>query len=109
METFQTRSAQQTHQMLKDLGESAKLVDIRDFQSFTLSHAPGAFHLTNESMMTLMDEVDFDQPIFVMCYHGISSQGAAQYLINQGYEEVYSIEGGFEGWRREQLPTIQMG
>ncbi|EEZ42274.1 thiosulfate sulfurtransferase GlpE [Photobacterium damselae subsp. damselae CIP 102761] len=51
-----------------------------------------------------MDEVDFEQPVIVMCYHGISSQGAAQYLLHQGFEQVYSLEGGFEAWRRAQLP-----
>ena len=32
---------------------------------------------------------------------GNSSQGAAQYLLQQGYDEVYSLDGGFEAWRRE--------
>ncbi len=40
-----------------------------------------------------------------MCYHGISSQGAAQYLINQGFDAVYSVDGGFEAWHRQSLPT----
>ncbi|MGL5597426.1 MAG: rhodanese-like domain-containing protein, partial [Aeromonas sp.] len=44
-------------------------------------------------------EVDVDTPVIVMCYHGNSSQGAAQYLLQQGYDEVYSLDGGFEGWR----------
>jgi thiosulfate sulfurtransferase len=51
-------------------------------------------------------EVEFEQPILVMCYHGISSQGAAQYLVNQGFEEVYSVDGGFEAWHRAELPVI---
>ncbi len=38
-----------------------------------------------------------------MCYHGISSQGAAQYLVNQGFEEVYSVDGGFEAWHRAEF------
>ncbi len=108
MEMFQIRTVQQAYKMLNDLGDKAILVDVRDLQSYRLAHAVGAFHLTNESMITLMNDVDFEQPIFVMCYHGISSQGAAQYLIHQGYEEVYSIDGGFDRWNKEQLPIIQM-
>lgn len=83
----------------------AKLVDIRDPQSFSVSHPKSAFHLTNDTMVALMDEVEFEQPILVMCYHGISSQGAAQYLVNQGYEQVYSVDGGFEAWHRADLPV----
>ncbi|GLT20330.1 thiosulfate sulfurtransferase GlpE [Vibrio zhanjiangensis] len=84
--------------------ENARLVDIRDLQSFSVAHPHKAYHLTNETMVRFMDQVEFEQIILVMCYHGISSQGAAQYLINQGYEQVYSVDGGFDAWQRAQLP-----
>ena len=40
------------------------------------------------------------KPVLVMCYHGISSRGAAQFLIGQGFESVYSVDGGFEAWSK---------
>lgn len=85
-------------------GGKARMVDIRDPQSFQVAHPQSAIHLTNDTIVAFMDEVEFEQPILVMCYHGISSQGAAQYLVNQGFEEVYSVDGGFEAWRRAELP-----
>jgi len=85
--------------------EDARMVDIRDPQSFAVSHAINAFHLTNDTIVAFMEEVEFEQPVLVMCYHGISSQGAAQYLVNQGFEQVYSVDGGFEAWQRAELPT----
>jgi thiosulfate sulfurtransferase len=99
MDQFAHISAQDAHTKLA-AGE-ARLVDIRDPQSFETSHAVGAFHLTNGSLVRFMDEVDFDTPVIVICYHGNSSQGAAQYLLQQGFEEVYSLDGGFEAWRKE--------
>ncbi len=84
--------------------EKAHMVDIRDPQSFAVAHAENAFHLTNDTMLAFMELAEFEQPILVMCYHGISSQGAAQYLINQGFERVYSVDGGFEAWQRAELP-----
>ncbi|MCG7498913.1 thiosulfate sulfurtransferase GlpE [Vibrio sp. Of7-15] len=109
MEQFEHISVDGAHQLLEDSAENAVMVDIRDPQSFALAHAPEAYHLTNDTMVAFMNEVDFEQPVLVMCYHGISSQGAAQYLINQGYERVYSVDGGFEGWQRQALPVVQMG
>jgi len=91
-------------QALIERGE-AKLVDIRDPQAFATAHAKTAFHLTNDTIVTFMQEAEFDEPVLVMCYHGISSQGAAQYLINQGFEQVYSVDGGFEAWHRANLPV----
>ncbi|MCG3722292.1 thiosulfate sulfurtransferase GlpE [Vibrio cincinnatiensis] len=102
MDQFQHIDVMGAQQLLEQL--TARLVDIRDPQSFALAHPPQAFHLTNDSMITFMNETDFEQPVLVLCYHGVSSQGAAQYLINQGFEQVYSIDGGFEAWQRAGLP-----
>lgn len=107
MEQFQHISVEQAYQLLQQTDSQAVLVDIRDPQSFALAHPEQAYHLTNDTMVSWIDQVDFEQPVIVMCYHGISSQGAAQYLINQGYENVYSLDGGFEGWRRAALPVIE--
>ncbi len=46
-----------------------------------------------------MQQTPLDQPAVVVCYHGRSSQGAAQYLAEQGFDTVYSMDGGFESWR----------
>lgn len=103
MDQFKHIDVQGAQTLLTD--KSAKLADIRDPQSFSVAHAQGAFHLTNDSMVSFMDSVEFETPILVMCYHGVSSQGAAQYLVNQGFEEVYSVDGGFEAWHRAALPV----
>ena len=76
-----------------------QIVDIRDQQSFAQGHIPDAFHLTNESLVELMNEVAFETPLIVVCYHGISSQGAAAYFSEKGFKNVSSMVGGFEAWR----------
>lgn len=87
--------------------KGAVLVDIRDPQSFRAGHTDGAFHLTNDTVNAFMDQTDYEQPVMVMCYHGHSSQGAAQYLLNVGYETVYSINGGFDAWLRNYPDTVR--
>lgn len=99
MDQFAHISPADAHQKLS--AGAARLVDIRDPHSFAAAHAPGAFHLTNGSLVQFMNQTDFETPVIVMCYHGVSSQGAAQYLLQQGFEEVYSLDGGFEAWRRD--------
>ncbi|WP_075182926.1 thiosulfate sulfurtransferase GlpE [Pantoea sp. 1.19] len=97
MEQFECIDVQQAQRLLNE--KQARLVDIRDPQSFEQGHACGAFHLTNGTLNAFMSEADFDTPVLVMCYHGNSSKGAAQYLLQQGFEAVYSIDGGFDAWR----------
>ena len=103
MSDFKHISCAQTAQLQADGG--VVIADIRDEQSFAAGHIEGAFHLTSASLPAFMQQHDFDQPVVVVCYHGNSSQGAAQYLAQQGFEQVYSMDGGFESWRR-QLPFV---
>ena len=103
MTDFQHISVQQTAELLAQ--QKVIIADIRDEQSYTAGHIEGAFHLTNGSLTGFMQQFEFDQPVVVVCYHGNSSQGAAQYLAQQGFEPVYSMDGGFESWR-QQLPFV---
>jgi len=103
METFLPIGVVAAYKLMSE--RNAVLVDIRDPQSFAQSRPAEAFHLTNDSIGRFMSLYPYEQPVLVLCYRGISSQGAAQYLINQGYDEVYSVEGGFEAWK-QQLPFI---
>ncbi|WP_044470013.1 thiosulfate sulfurtransferase GlpE [Mannheimia massilioguelmaensis] len=84
--------------------ENAVLLDIRDEQRFTYSHAKGAFHLTNQTYGKFQDLYDFDDPIILSCYHGVSSLNVGKFLIEQGYDNVYSVIGGFENWEKAKMP-----
>ncbi|MBB1293991.1 thiosulfate sulfurtransferase GlpE [Pseudoalteromonas sp. SR44-5] len=79
------------------------IADIRDPNSYQAGHIPGSEHLSNANIGEFMMNKEFDQPIIIVCYHGMSSQGAASYLAEQGFEDVYSMDGGFTQWET-QLP-----
>lgn len=91
------RIAPEQAQVLRDKG--AVVVDIRDPQSFAAGHISDSQHLDNYSLADFIAKADLDAPLIVTCYHGNSSQGAAAYLVGQGFSEVYSLDGGFELWR----------
>ncbi|MDX1810982.1 MAG: rhodanese-like domain-containing protein, partial [Gammaproteobacteria bacterium] len=59
-------------------------------------------------------------PILLICRSGKRSLEAGEHLIKEGFQEVYNIEGGFEGpldekhhrstlngWRFDNLPWEQ--
>ena len=81
------------------------IADIRDLDSFNSGHIEGAIHLTNEGLTAFIEQVDFETPVIVVCYRGNSSQGAAQFLLHQGYDEAYSMDGGMDIWRRNFAVT----
>ncbi len=77
----------------------ATVVDIRDPQSFQNGHMPTANHISNDNLADFIAEADKSKPLVVVCYHGNSSQQAAQFFAEQGFSEVFSMDGGFEAWK----------
>lgn len=77
------------------------VVDIRDPRAYAEGRMPGAFALSDATVEAFLAATDRDRPVVVCCYHGISSRGAASWLVEQGFREVYSLEGGFCGWESE--------
>lgn len=88
------------------LQQGAYLVDIRETYIFKQEHAAGAFNLTTHTLNQFIAETDWEQPILVMCYHGISSKTAAEFIYNQGFSNVYSIDGGYDAWRKSYPETL---
>lgn len=107
MTDFQRISIAQARQLIA--AQDAAIADIRDPQSFALGHMPGAYHLTDANLHQFVLEKDTSKPLIVVCYHGNSSQGAARYLIEQGFAEVYSLDGGFTAWEQQQPDQVARG
>lgn len=98
MQNYKLVSAQQAKKILLE-DENAILADVRDSQSYNESHDPASIHLTNKNVLEFMRNTDKGTPIILMCYLGNSSQVMAQYLVGQGFYNVYSINGGYEEWK----------
>jgi len=97
--SFKHMSVSELQAVMAD--KSHVVVDIRDANSFANGRIAQSIHLTNESLQDFLREADPDAPVVVCCYHGISSQQAAQFLISQDFTDVYSLDGGFTQWQTE--------
>lgn len=103
-ETFKHMQVNDLHDVLKD--KTHVVVDIRDETSFASGRIIDALHLTNETLATFLREADPDVPVVVCCYHGHSSQQAAQFLVSQDFTQVYSLDGGFTQWQLQYPDQI---
>ena len=101
MATFKEISAVDALQRVKN--ENIQVVDIRDENSFETEHVDDSFNLNNENINHFISTSHCDEPLFVICYLGNSSKGVAQYFSQQGYKDVYSVEGGFAAWKIAEL------
>lgn len=77
------------------------VVDVRDAQSYATACIDGAIHISNDNLGTFVNEADKDVALIVYCYHGNSSQAAAQFFAQHGFSNVYSMDGGFEAWSQD--------
>lgn len=97
MSSFKHLSVNELIQMQTESND-VQIVDIRDAASFNAKHIQGSVNLSNENLAGFIAGADMDKPLVVVCYHGVSSQGAAGYLAEQGFDNVYSLSGGFSAW-----------
>ncbi len=74
------------------------LVDIRDQPSYIAGHIENAIHIGNHNIQEFLAKTDKSVPIVVCCYHGNTSQGAANFFNEQGFVEAYSLDGGYAEW-----------
>ena len=74
------------------------ILDMRDFRSYLAGHHPKALHLSDSNLRSLLKHTAKHVPILIYCYHGHSSQDMAQLFGDFGFEEVYSLDGGWEAW-----------
>lgn len=83
------------------------IVDVRDAIAYEQSHLPGARHLTNENFSDFLQHIPKNSPVIIYCYHGFSSQAAAKYLVEQGYDNVASMTGGFAAWQQHYPEALE--
>ena len=79
--------------------ENVTLIDIRDPASFAAGNIEHSIHVTNDNVQDIVDTANKEKPLIIYCYHGNSSQGAADYFSSLGFEQCYSVDGGFEEWK----------
>ncbi|WP_018266717.1 MULTISPECIES: thiosulfate sulfurtransferase GlpE [Methylosinus] len=76
----------------------ALVIDVRDPDSFARGHIDGAEPASRENISSFVTLTPKDRPVIFCCYHGNSSQAYAKYFVEQGFSDVYSLDGGYEAW-----------
>ena len=82
--------------------EGLLLFDVRDKNSFDQSHMKNAINLNNQNIDDIVKKTEYKKSILIYCYKGISSQNVAQHFCNLGFENVYSLNGGYEGFFEDE-------
>lgn len=94
--TFSIISIADAKELLKK--SDTQLIDIRDPSTFSAGHIANASNVGEHNIDGFIASADMDKPLIICCYSGMMSQNAAGYFSDQGFDEVYSLEGGYAAW-----------
>lgn len=84
--------------------ENPQLIDVREYAEFAGGRVPRAKSLPLGELENRLFELDRVRPIYVMCRTGRRSAEAQKKLIAHGFANVTNVAGGFEAWKKENLP-----
>ena len=52
------------------------------------------------------DKLRRDEPVLLVCAHGIRSYRVGRALVRKGWKEVYDLEGGMKAWITDGYPVV---
>lgn len=88
-----------------DSDEEIQFVDVRTSEEYYTKRIPGFYinidYYQLEDDYSMLDELDKNLPVVIMCNSGNRSVGAAEIFLNEGFSEVYNLTDGIEGWNGE--------
>ena len=93
---------------LSNRGSDHLLLDVRNPNEWEIGHIDGASLLPLPELPQRWQELEAwrDKPIYTLCHHGVRSQRAGLFLIQQGFTQVTNITGGIDVWSLEVDPRI---
>lgn len=91
---------------LLDSPEKPALIDVRENNEWEEGNIPGAVHIPRSYLEQRIEAAvpDRSKPVVLYCAGGVRSALAASDLMDMGYENVISMEGGFGGWKDGDRP-----
>ena len=91
---------------LHDDADRAVFLDVREREEWDEGHIPGALHLPRGWLESRIERevTDRAKSIIAYCASGNRSVFAARTLEELGYENVVSLAGGINDWKRHGYP-----
>ncbi|PSB31606.1 rhodanese-like domain-containing protein [Stenomitos frigidus] len=94
-----------TPAQLKSQAHQLLIIDVRGWLEYWMGHIPTAQRFSRNR---ILKDIPKEQAIAITCLSGHRSEIAAQWLVTQGYRQVYNLQGGLLAWQGAGYP-VQRG
>lgn len=88
-----------------DGNEDFFLLDVRNPEEFETANIDGKL-IPMTQITEKADSIPRDKEIVVHCHHGGRSAKVTEFLLNQGFEKVFNLEGGIDAWSLQIDPNV---
>jgi len=77
------------------------LIDVREPYEFDICQLPQASLIPMSRINQQLERIPRDKPVVVYCHHGVRSAQVIRFLQQQGFTNLYNLNGGIDAWARE--------
>ena len=98
-------SSTEASEMLKQNPE-IPLLDVRSEEERAMACINNSRLLDNQLAQEIQESWDLESPMILICHQGVRSLQAGQYFTSQGFQQVYHISDGIDGWSLNVDPAI---
>ncbi len=87
-------------------GTGVVLLDVREHDELEAAAVVEARHIPMREIPGRLAELDRAVPLVVMCHSGGRSKRVAEFLLGNGFTQVFSLRGGIDAWSTEIDPQV---
>lgn len=81
------------------------ILDVRTPEEWVAGHVPGATLIPLDELSNRLSELPQDEDIYIICRSGNRSASARDILLQNGFDQVTSVGGGFNNWTANGYPV----
>ena len=82
------------------------LLDVRELVELEIASVADARHIPMREIPARLVELDRGIPLVVMCHSGGRSRRVAEFLLGNGFSNVFNLRGGIDAWSTEIDPQV---
>jgi thiosulfate sulfurtransferase len=97
MKKFKTISVADSEQLITE--QQPMILDCRELKDYRAGHIDNAMHVHEQLRDSLLQKGDKQKALLIYCYYGHASEHLAEMFGDFGFQQVYSLAGGFAGWK----------
>lgn len=89
------------------INSGATVVDVRDATRFAAGHIISALNIPPAELVKGEEgKIKKKRAVVVVCENGTESVQCARKLRAAGFDGAFSLEGGLDGWQRDNQPLV---